>query len=232
MALRSFAKRLTVSKAVGWFTLLVAIIVAAFGSGRVWDMWIDVPDLTYEIFPTYALESMSFAGLKVENRGRATAHEVRINLGDLQTKIQQSEVQCAERWTREDTGTVTDTLVLSLERMVSGSSLTVYLLTDHEAQLDGVDVASEEGRGHLATSVSTSQPLLVLYLAGGIAAVAIVAVVALRAVDIIKLRSRASESLLDFENMLLSQESENLRLQRELDEWRSGKRMLPPRARN
>jgi hypothetical protein len=233
MALESVRKQLTFSKLVPWLLRIVAILVAVtFGSGFVWDNWIDVPDLTYEILPTYALESMSFAGLTVQNRGRATAHEVRISLGDLQTEIQQSEVQCAERWTWEATDTQTDTLVLSLDRMVSGSSLTVYLLTEHEARLDGVDVASEEGRGRLATNESTSQPLVALYVGVAIAVIAIGALVALRAVDIVKVRSRASESLLDYENMLLSQEGEVQRLKRELEEWRSGKRTVPPRARS
>jgi len=217
--------------------LLVLVTTFSLGSGFVYTRLYNVPDLTYEVLPRYEFQGVSFAGLKVENRGRATAHEVLVNLGDLHTNIQQFDVQCPELWKKEGGGTATGTLVLSLERMASGSSLTVYLLTDDQAQLDRLAIMADEGPGHLAADGSITQLNLFGTLIAGLALAAAIASLALGNIGVtgigtIRMRSRASERFLDYENRLVTQDTELYRLKDELHEWRSGQRTLPPPARN
>ena len=240
MSPQSSSNRLNVVKVVLTAALLLlAAITFGLGSGFFYNHWYNVPDLTYEVLPTYELQGVSFAGLVVENRGRATAHKVLINLGDLHTNIQQFDVQCPEIWTKEDGGTETDTLVLSLERMAKGSSLTTYLLTDDEAQLDGLAVMADEGRGHLAADERVSQLSLSGFLLAGLALAAIVTLanIGITSIRTIRARSRASGILLEFEDTIITQDSEIQSLSREIERLghqlhdRSyGERTLPPKG--
>jgi hypothetical protein len=149
-----------------WTMLKVGVAVAGaaitflsllFGGGFIYNHWYNVPDLTYTVLPTYQLEGLSFAGLVVENRGRVTAHDVLINSGDLQTNIQQYSVDSEELWRQQAGGTTARNLVLRLDRMASGSALTVYLLTDDLAHLERLGVTAEEGPGHAAADRPPSQ---------------------------------------------------------------------------
>jgi hypothetical protein len=215
-------------------SLLLLALTFWYGSG-VYHRRYNVPDLTYEILPKFQFQGGSFAGVKVENKGRATAHEVVINLGELHTNVQQYDVQSSELWKKELGGTATGTLVLSLERMTSGSSLTIYLLTDDQAQLDHLAIAADEGPAHLAADGAIAQLALLVAPLAGLIVAAISAsigfvVVGFKSISTIRMRSRASETFLDYENRLVTQDIEVQRLKRELQEWRSGRRMLPPRA--
>jgi len=239
MPLQSSSHRWTATRVEVVLALVtVGVLGATFwlGSGFYYQRY-NVPDLTYEYTPKFPIQSGSFVGLKLENKGRATAHKVTVKLGDLHTNIQQYDVQSSELWKKEDGGIATGTLVLSLERMASGSSLTVNLLTDNQAQLDGLDITSDEGRAHLTADGAISQlGLLVVPLAGlvvaAIFATSLFATLGFRSISTIRMRSRASEIFLDYESRLVTQDIEVERLKRELGEWRSGKRMLPPRPRS
>jgi hypothetical protein len=217
---------------------LIALVLlgATFwcGSGFYYQRY-NVPDLAYEYIPKFSFQGGSFGGFKLENRGRATAHKVTVNLGDIHTSIQQYEVQSSELWKEEDGGIATRTLVLSLERMASGSSLTILLLTDDQARLDQVDIPFEEGRAHLAPAPAASQLALLTPAFAGLILVALfvsilTATLGFRSLTTIRMRSLASESLLDLEDMALSKEREIQRLTRELDERQSIEKMPPPRA--
>lgn len=155
---------------------IIALLCLILGSGVLYfayENFVNVPDVAYAVLPTYELEGQSFGGLVVENTGRATAHDVRINLGDLRTPIEQTSVQSDESWRQESGGSGEETLVLWLDRMTSGSSVTVYLLTEEVPQLDELAVTTEEGPGHVAggQSMTTLVPPLALgALFGGLIA--------------------------------------------------------------
>ena len=208
MSLQSASTRWIVVRAVAAAVgAAIALIVFVFGGGFIYNHWYNVPDLTYTVLPSYQVEGVSFAGLVVENRGRTTAHEVLINLGDLHTNIQQYSVDSQELWTQRGGGTAEATLLLWLDRMASGSSLTVYLLTDGEARLDDLGVTAEEGPGHLAADQPTTsilQPVGAVFALSGASVV-----IVLLGSDLIRTVAR------------------------QLDERRSGKRTPPaPKGRS
>ena len=147
---------------VGIGSLAVALLVFALGGGFVYQNLINVPDVLYTVLPIYPLEDQSFGGLVVENRGRATAHDVRIGLGQLATAIEQASVQSDESWRQESGGSGKQTLVLWLDRMTAGSAVTVYLLTERAPYLDDVSVTTEEGPGRLSAVESRVSFQLVL----------------------------------------------------------------------
>jgi hypothetical protein len=128
-------------------SLLVAVIVFVFGSGFVYDHFINVPDLTYAKLPARHLKTQSLGGVFVENRGRATAHEVLINLGDLGATIDEYYVGAAEETEERGGGMGETTLIVWLKRMASGSSVTIYVLTSDDANYDSVNVTSDEQPG-------------------------------------------------------------------------------------
>ena len=236
MPLQSYFHRGTAVQAVVAILTLGFLALTFWAGSGVYHRRYNVPDLTYEVVPKFQFQSGSFVGLKVENKGRSTAHKVVVNLGELHTNIQQYDVQSSELWKKEDGGIATGTLVLSLERMTSGSSLTVYLLTDDQAELEHLAITADEGPAHLAADGAIAQlALLVVPLVGLIVAAISAsigfAVLGVKSISTIRMRSRASETFLDYENRLVTQDIELQRLKRELDEWRSGRRMLPPRAR-
>jgi hypothetical protein len=147
------------SVAVAVVGSIVASGAFVLGSGFFYNHWYNVPDVTFTVLPTYALESLSFGGVVVENRGRATAHDVLISLPDLGTTIQEYSVDSVERWSLESGGEQEDNLVLWMDRMTSGSSVTVYLLTSTPSDFDSVAVTTEEGPGRKAMADSESSPL-------------------------------------------------------------------------
>ena len=234
MSPQAASSRWTVVRAVAALVgVAIALIVFLLGSGFVYNNWYNVPDITYTVLPTYEFEDLSFAGLVVENRGRATAHEVLINLGDLQTNIQQYSVDSHELWTQEGERTDPRTLVIWLDRMASGSSLTVYLLTDDEAALEHVAVTAEEGPGHLAADGPTKEET-VLTIVTATLSLLMGAVSLAGALIILRfrlgppLRSQVEAEIIAHEPDVDRLRRDRDRLQGEVEEWRSGKRFPPP----
>lgn len=208
----------------------ILVLTFIFGSGFLYQNLVNVPDVVYTILPTYELGGQSFGGLVVENRGRATGHDVRISLGDLGTSIVQHSVQSDERWIQEEGGAGESTLVLWLDRMITGSSVTVYLLTQEVARLDGLAVITEEGRVHLATGQSIASlgaPVALGALFGGLVASVVWYLFYTR----LKLeREMWRKSAENATEVVVRCEKLVGRLEDQLKEWESGKR-FPPRPK-
>lgn len=140
---------------------VITLLLLILGGGFVYNNWFNVPDLAYTILPTYELENLSFGGLVVENRGRATAHDVSIRLTDLASSIEQYSVDSDELWALEEGGTGSAGMTIWLDRMTAGSSTTIYLLTSEPIELEGVAVRAEEGPGHPAAVGSELESILI-----------------------------------------------------------------------
>lgn len=153
-------------------SVVIGLLVLVLGGGFVYNRWFNVPDLAYTILPTYRLQDQSFGGLVVENRGRATAHDVSIRVTDLASNIEQYSIDSDELWTLEEGGTGASGITIWLDRMTAGSSITIYLLTPEPIELDGLAVRAEEGPAHPAVAVSARESILSI-LSGAVAAMAI-----------------------------------------------------------
>jgi len=140
-------------------SVVVSVVVLLLGGGFFYSHWWNVPDLAYTILPTYALENQSFGGIVVENRGRATAHEVSIRLQDLGSAIDEYEIQSDEPCTVKEGGRGDTELTLWLERMVAGSSVSIYLLTSGPNRFDNMAVTAEEGAARVASARSESSTI-------------------------------------------------------------------------
>lgn len=157
---------------------LGTLLILVFGGGFVYNNWFNVPDLAYTILPTYKLQDQSFGGLVVENRGRATAHDVSIRLTDLASNIEQYSIDSDELCTLKDGGTGASHMTIWLDRMTAGSATTIYLLTLEPIELDGVAVRAEEGPGHPAVPVSARE-IALSWVTGMLTVMALLATVLL-----------------------------------------------------
>ena len=142
---------------------IIAFLLVALGSGSflyfLYDNFVNVPDVTYRVLPSYELDTASQLGLVVvENRGRATAHEVLIRVYALSSAIDYYRVETQELWSLVDGGAGDAHLGLWLDRMTSGSSLTIFIGTSPLGVVDGVSVSTEEGRGHEAGAEPIAAP--------------------------------------------------------------------------
>ena len=213
---------------------LLAFLLSSGFAYFVYENFVDVPDVVYAVLPTYELEDQSFSGLVVENTGRATAHEVRISLGDLRTTIEQASVQSEESWRQEGGGSGEATFVIWLDRMTRGSSVTIYLLTEGAPLLVDVDVRTDEGPGHAAGGQSIAAlalPALLGAVLGGLLASGVWWWLYVR----LKAQAALSEENSEEISGALRQQVSILESWRdlladELEEWRTGKRWPPPPA--
>lgn len=141
------------------FALAISIAVFVIGSGAVYNNWYKVPNVVYTVLPCYDLEGSTFGGVEVENRGRATAHGVLIQVGELGCTIERYGVKSDELWELKDGGTGRSSLTIWLDRMASGSRTTIVLLTPPRGGFDNLVVTTEEGPGRLATEDYTAVAL-------------------------------------------------------------------------
>jgi len=151
------------------------IFAVLLGSGIMYflyDNFVNVPDITYRVLPSYELDTASQLGLVVvENRGRATAHDVLIRVYTVSSAIDHYRVETQELWSLVDGGAGDAQLGLWLDRMTSGSTLTVFVQTLPMGEVDGVAVRSEEGPGRAADEQSMSIPGASVALAAVVGAV-------------------------------------------------------------
>lgn len=153
-----------VGKVVG--PVVILVLGLSVPSGFWYYNWYKVPDITYRVLPAYELESTSQLGfVVVENRGRATAHQVLIRVYTLSSAIDYYRVESQELWSLVEGGAGDAHLALWLDRMTSGSSLTIFLTTSPMGAVDGVTVVSEEGPGHAAAAQSIATPGLSVAIA-------------------------------------------------------------------
>jgi len=146
---------------IGWIWKgIIAPLVLLLGSGVLYFLYenlVNVPDVTYTVLPSYELEPASQLGLVVvENRGRATAHDVLIRVYAVGSAIDYYRVESHELWRLVQGGAGDGYIAIWLDRIASGSSLTMYLNTSPVGEVDGVTVTTEEGRGHVAGEQSTA----------------------------------------------------------------------------
>jgi len=126
---------------------VVALALLVFGAGFVYQRFIDVPRLRYTVLPSYQLPESALAAIVVENRGQATAHDVLIRASFSGANIEQYTVNSSEIFTLAEGGEGAPFVALSLKRMVSGSSVTLYILTSKQGDLESVTVTADEGPG-------------------------------------------------------------------------------------
>lgn len=155
--------------------LIVSILGLILGTGFVWNELINIPKLTYSFLPTYEVGGQNFGGLVIENRGRTTAHDVIIKVSDLGVTIDTLRMETNEIAVLQNGGEGEQNATVLLDRMVSGSTLTIYMLTSQSVSLDNhVTVIAEEGRGYSVQAGSRgSEPTL--YFAAAIIAFLVIA---------------------------------------------------------
>jgi hypothetical protein len=146
---------------IGWIWKgIIALLSLLLGSGVlyfVYENLVNVPDVTYKVLPSYELDPASQLGLVVvENRGRATAHDVLIRVYTVGSAMDYYRIESHELWRLVQGGAGDGYIAIWLDRVASGSSLTMYLNTSPVGEVDGVTVTSEEGRGHVAGEQSTA----------------------------------------------------------------------------
>jgi hypothetical protein len=217
---------------------IIALLGLILGSGVVYflyDNFVNVPDVTYTVLPSYELDAASQLGLVVvENRGRATAHDVLVRVYTLSSAIDYYIVESEELWTLAEGGAGDAYMVLWLDRMARGSSLTIFITTSPLGEVDGVTVTTEEGRGHVAGGQSIAVLGAPVAL-GAVLGALIASVVSYAFYSRLKSRLRESQSLVGglsnaaAVQVKLTEEYKKSweQSERELEEWRSGKRVPP-----
>ena len=136
-----------VGTVVAVFGVLVALAVLVFGGGIVYDHFIDVPRIRYAVLPAYQMEDSSLTGIVLKNTGSATAHEVLMRVAVAGSSIDEYSIQTSELWTAVEGGEGDSLLAVWLDRLPSGSSVTAYLMTSKQGELDTVSVTADEGAG-------------------------------------------------------------------------------------
>lgn len=126
---------------------VVGIALLFLGGGWFYEVW-HASDLVHSVLPTYEVGDQAFSGVVVENRGRATAHNVRISIANLGSTIDSIEVETSEPFQIEDGGRDKDRVTVFTDRLVSGASVTIYMLTGIPTSTGKeVTVTSDEGPG-------------------------------------------------------------------------------------
>lgn len=149
--------------------LVVSILAFALGGGFVWNEFIDVPKLMYAALPAHNIGGQYLNVLVIENRGRATAHDVLVKATDLNTTIKSLGIETDEPATIQSGGEGKRNITIWLDRVTSGSTSTVYMLTDQSLSLDDhLSVTTEGGPGILIQS-GEPESRLPLYITAAIA---------------------------------------------------------------
>ena len=169
-------KRVTTAAAV--IGVVVGVLLLLLGRGWFFDYWYNIPNVVYTVQPQRVLESSSFGGLVVENRGRATANRVLIKLGDLGCAIEQHGVQSDELWELVEGGTGHSTVTILLDRLTSGSRVSISILTSGRGRYDNVVVTTNEGRGRPATEDVATIAMTTLIAVGVTIVVVVVGLIA------------------------------------------------------
>ena len=158
------------SKLGPWMGAAGTFAILVLGGGFVWNEWINIPRLVYTILPTYDMGEMSFSGLIVENRGRTTSHQILVKVRDLEATIETLKIDSPEIVTQQEGGQSAKGVTLRLDRMAAGTSLTLYMLTESRASLEGhASITSEEGQAVLASEEGPTPGLFFWGLAAGVA---------------------------------------------------------------
>ena len=149
-------------------SLLVSVCVLVIGGAVFWNEIWNIPKLVYTVLPTYVVRDQTVNGVVVENRGQAAAHKVQIRVVDLEEPIQTFTIKTNEAIT--DKQGDERNITVWLDRIVPGSSVTLYIPTDRAGTLkDYFAVTAEEGRAVSASSQEELNSLLVLGLVGVLA---------------------------------------------------------------
>lgn len=117
----------------------------------VWNQLWHVPRLVYSVLPTYVVREQNVQGLVVENRGQSAAHDVVIRIVDLEVPIETFTIKTSEVITAKDGDE--RNITVRLERVVPGSSVTLYIPTADPVPIkDFVTITSEEGSATPSTA--------------------------------------------------------------------------------
>lgn len=120
--------------------LLVSLAGLIFGGGIFWRFY-SIPSVQYAILPSYTLSSGTFSAVIIENRGQATARNLNARITS-QSTIKEVRIESIEEYTSEG-GQGEKELILRLNRMVPGASLTAYLLTEGPTELTVTGTAED-----------------------------------------------------------------------------------------
>ena len=126
------------------------------GAGFIYnEMW-RVPNLRYTMLPSYQAANQYFSGLVLENRGRAAANGVLIKVSALGTPIDALEIQSDELFEVREGGEGKESVAIWLDRLTTGASVTVYLLTAEDAGIeDSLTITADRG---LARPAASTEP--------------------------------------------------------------------------
>jgi hypothetical protein len=146
-------------------SLGVSLCVLVFGAVLFWTEFWHVPRLVYTVLPTYDLKGQSINGLLIENRGRQSAHQVVIRVIELDQPIDVFRIKTNESIASQQADE--RNIEVSLDRMVPGSFVTLYLPTEHALELEKyLSITAEEGRAVPAASQEEMNSALALAVVG------------------------------------------------------------------
>jgi hypothetical protein len=141
---------MTTATTIALVALIVSILVWLFGRGIYWRFQ-DVPKLRWIEQADYRFSSDNIiSGIRVENRGNKTAHDVAIRIRNKPDEPYLSvAVESDEDYEVKEGGENESYIRLWLQRMVPGEAITVNFATARPVEKT-VTILSEEGKGQPA----------------------------------------------------------------------------------
>ena len=196
-------------------TALLGIVTVALGSGFFWTQVWHIPNLVYTILPSYEVGGQVFGGIVVENRGRASAHNVLFKLSDLNQPIQALKVKSDDVIALREGGEGTPGLIMWSDRVTPGSTTTVYFLSREALSFDDhLTVSFEEGAAIPGSGENPASGRAALTLVGFFGALALTAVISVTyLVNQLKRQQREREA--EFRRKLAEMEADLRRKERE-----------------
>jgi hypothetical protein len=144
-------------------SLMVSLCILMLGLLIFWNQLWHVPRLVYAVLPTYVIKDQNVNGLLVENRGHAPAHKVLIRVVDLDQSFQTYTIKTSEQITAKEGDE--HNIAIWLDRIVPGSSVTLFIPTDQAVTLENhLAISAEEGRAVPASSQQKMDSALVFGL--------------------------------------------------------------------
>jgi hypothetical protein len=150
--------------------LLAPILTLLLGGGFFYNNFYRQPRLTYTVLPNYDLGDIAFSGLVLENRGRVPLTDIELVVSDLEAPIRQLNLPGPhEEAAVASGGEGHSDLRLEMERLSTGSSLAVYMVTSDSITLAHgetfqVSAAETAGEASATEYVFWGDPTIVLVI--------------------------------------------------------------------
>lgn len=131
----------------------ISVIISIIGIGIIYTFLWNIPSLKYDTIQPYDIDTMSVSGVLIRNEGHATAHEITIFI-ESNKLIKNYKIATNEPYTIYRGGSNQKEIGIKIGKLVGGSSINVYLLTEERPNLNP-SVMYENGYAEPAISYST-----------------------------------------------------------------------------